>query len=359
MLQSGHINFFNVDKCGIYSFVGKEPKGLGLTETFLKLKEWADDRDFENTNPWDRKSDRNKTPCYSSQIHYDEKTGDFLLVLLKGENDKSGPLYGFVIGPDGKPEKTPIKQAEKKSRKKTIWGRPCYYWVIPEANTVASIKFENSRCDSNMFQEWVSGCIDLRVDLPDIKKISTNTGLVRIQFTDDEENPYKYYYKFDMSLRSLSTTSAPLQEMVSKITHIIRRETVSLNVKNQREGWVKHFGHLVLPYTSHQDGKSRKVELTVEARPTVAEAKEIIEKFGSSGEASGWDDVGFVLEGGTKTVWARSYRHSENISLDDDGNDILDAEYLYKILTHYRARFIAPIIKDNRDSSTDTGTGTA
>lgn len=356
MLQNGHINFFNVDKCGIYNFIGTEAKGLNLEETFTKLKAWAEKRDFETTNPWDKKSDKNKTPCYCSQIYHDKKTGDFLLVLLKGETDKSGPLYGFSIGPDGKPEKKPIKQAEKKTKKKIIWGRPCYYWVIPQANCIASIKFENSRCDSNMFQEWVSGCINLRVDLPEFKKITTTTGLVRIQFADNEENPYKYHYKFDMSLRSLATTSAPLKEMVSKITHIIRRETVSLNVKNERKGWVKHFGQLVLPYTSNEKNKSRKVELTVEARPTVTEAKEIIEKFGSSGEASGWDDVGFVLEGGTKTVWARSYRHSENISLNDEGNDILDADFLYQRLFHYRSRFIAPIMKDISDSLAGTGT---
>lgn len=205
-----------------------------------------------------------------------------------------------------------------------------------------------------MFQDWVRGCINFRVDLPDVKKITTPTGMIRIQFPDEEENPYKYHYQFDLSLRSLSTTSAPLQEMVSKVTHIIRRETVSVNVNNVREGWAKHFGELILPYTSHQDVKTRKVELTVEARPTVAEAKEIIEKFGSIGEAGGWEDVGFVLEGGTKTVWARSYRHSENISLGDEGNDIFDAEFMYKALTSYRSRFISPIQKDIQTSRTGT-----
>jgi hypothetical protein len=355
MLQSGHINFFNVDKCGLYSFTKAAPKGLDLSETFEKLKAWAESRSFETTNPWDPKFDRNKTPCYCRQVHYDEKTGDFLLVLWKGENDKSGPLYGMTIDADGKPEKKPIKQTEKKSKQKVIWGRPCYYWIIPEANCVASIKFENSRCDSAMFQDWVAGSINFRVDLPDLKKVSTQTGLVRIEFPDDYDNPYKYHYQFDLSLRSLSTSSAPLKELASKVTHIIRRETVSLNVTNEREGWVKHFGRLALPYASNPDTKSRKVELTVEARPTIEEVRAIIETYGSISDVGNWEDVGFVLEGGTKTVWARTYRHSENISINDDGNDILDAEVLYSTLKHHRANFIRPVLNDIQSSKTGTG----
>lgn len=119
-------------------------------------------------------------------------------------------------------------------------GRPCYYWVIPKAQCIASIKFENSRCDSNMFQDWVAGSMNFRVELPEYKKVTTDSGLVRLQFSEDESNPYKYYYQFDLSLRTLSTSSAPLQELREKVTHIIRRETVSLNVKDERKGWVKH-----------------------------------------------------------------------------------------------------------------------
>lgn len=213
MLQSGHINFFNVDKCGLYSFAGKNPVALTLSDTFKRLTEWAEGRSFETTNPWDPKKNRNKTPCYCHKVHYDKKTGDYLLVLWKGENDKHGPLYGMTIAADGKPTSKPIKQADKSRKGKVVWGRPCYYWIIPETECVASIKFENSRCDSNMFQDWVAGSMNFRVDLPEYKKVTTDTGLVRLQFTEDENHPYKYYYQFDLSLRTLSTSSAPLKEL--------------------------------------------------------------------------------------------------------------------------------------------------
>lgn len=354
MLQSGHINFFNVDKCGLYSFAGKNPVALTLPDTFKKLTDWAEGRTFETTNPWDPKKNKNKTPCYCHKVHFDKVTGDYLLVLWKGENDKHGPLYGMTIAADGKPESKPIKQADKPKKGKVVWGRPCYYWVIPETQCIASIKFENSRCDSNMFQDWVAGSMNFRVDLPEYKKVTTDTGLVRLQFSEDENHPYKYYYQFDLSLRTLSTSSAPLKELEKKVTHIIRKETVSLNVKDERKGWVKTFGEIVLPYASNKDSKSRKVELTVEARPTVEEIKDIIERFGSTSDNADGDDVGFVLDNG-RTVWAKQYRHSETFSIDDDGNDILDAEHLYATLSANRSRYLAPILKDIRAKKTGTG----
>lgn len=353
MIQNGHINFFNVDKCGLYSFTGKAPKALDLPQTFQRLTDWAMARSFEATNPWDSKKNRNKTPCYCHNVYFDEVSGDYLLVLWKGENDKHGPLYGMAIAPDGKPESKPIKQADNKEKGKVVWGRPCYYWIIPEVNTIASIKFENSRCDSNMFQDWVSGSINFRVELPEYKKVTTETGLVRLQFPDDDNNPYKYHYQFDLSLRTLSTSSAPLQELERRVTHIVRKETVSLNVKDERTGWVKTFGEIILPYVSNKDSKSRKVELTVEAKPTVEEIRDIIETYGSTSDTSDDDDVGFLLDNG-KTVWAKQYRHSENISVNDDGNDILDAKHLYTAISANRDRYLAPIIKDLGTAKTGT-----
>jgi len=121
MLQSGYMNFFNVDKCGLYRIFGQEPKGLTLAETFEKLSQWKDGRNFEATNPWDPRRNRNKTPCYWHEVHADQNNGDYLLVLWKGDSDRHGPLFGITVNPDGTIEKA-IKQTETNSNKPMIWG---------------------------------------------------------------------------------------------------------------------------------------------------------------------------------------------------------------------------------------------
>lgn len=246
MLQSGYINFFNINKCGLYRLFGPAPNGLELTETFTKLMEWSSERNFSATNPWDPKKHRNKTACYCHKIHKDPSTGDFLLILWKGESDKHGPLYGITVNADGTTEKA-IKQTQSNAKKEMIWGRPCYYWIIPEIGCVASIKFPNSRCDSAMFQDWVTGCINYRVSLPEYKKYETEKGLVRVHFPDDEDNPFKYSFQFDLTIKTLSTASAKMTELAEKVTHIIRRETVSIKNVDKRRGWANISNALKYP----------------------------------------------------------------------------------------------------------------
>lgn len=382
MLQSGFLNFFTVNKCGLYRIAKEDAQGLDLAETLGHLKTWIDGRNFDATNPWAARAQRNKDACYAHKIHFDPATGDYLLILWKGESDKQGPLYGISLNPDGTADKA-IKQTQMNVNKPTIWGRPCYYWVIPEINTVASIKFENSRCDSKMFQEWIAGCINLKVPLPQYKKVETETGLIRIQFPekekiaktiplelDDENTPedqvesgtdpseqnhkYKMIFSFDMTLKTISTSSARLADLAQRVTHIIKRESVSIKSTDKRQGWHRLFKRFDVPFVSAQDQSVRQVELRVTAKPTIEEIKDIIENHAAEHTPGGWDDTGFITDKSGRTIWAGSFRVTENISVEDNGEAIISAERLYKKISENRSRYLAPIIRDESQKKTGT-----
>ncbi|MBB1615890.1 hypothetical protein A9978_25895 [Pseudomonas sp. UMC65] len=342
MLQSGYINFFSVNKCGLYRHFSESPNGLDLAETFTKLKSWKEDRNFEATNPWDASKKKNKTHCYCHAIHHDTSNGDFFLVLWKGDSDRHGPLYGITINPDGSIEQV-VEQTKTKGNKQMIWGRPCYYWVIPELNIVASIKFDNSRTDSAMFQDWVSGCMNFRVPLPEYVATTTEKGFTRFEIADDK---FKYYFQFDVSMKSLSTSSAEMQNLARKVTQIVRRETVSIKEVNKRKGFAKIFKNFEVPYISAEDNSIRQVELRVEAKPTVEELEHIIETYAADHDTKSWEDVGFVLDKSNSIVWASKYRLTDHISLDDNNQPIFNADEIYARVKENRDRYLGPIRKD-------------
>jgi len=344
MLQSGYINFFNVNKCGIYRNFGPEPKGLELIDTFSRIKAWKDSRNFEATNPWDPKVNRNKTACYCHEVYKAPDSDDFLLVLWKSDADSSAPLYGIEVNPDGSVGKT-ISQAKAKGNKKMVWGRPCYYWIVPELQLVASIKFENSRTDSAMFQDWVKGCVDLRLPLPEFKKTTTEKGFTRIEL-QDEEDKFRYHFNFDLTLKSISTASAELQDLARRVTHIVRRETVSIRTVDKRQGFARLFKRFEVPYISAEDDASRKVEIKIEAKPTVAELKEIIENYAESHESEKWENVGFVIDNTSRVVWASKFRLTDKITAEDNNKPIFNAEKLYATILHNRDRYLDPIRKE-------------
>ncbi|MEX3775413.1 hypothetical protein [Pseudomonas sp. MYb118] len=346
MLQSGYINFFNANKCGLYRHFSETPKGLDLAETFSKLQSWKGGRNFEATNPWDAGRNKNKTACYCHAVHHDKDNGDYLLVLWKGDSDRHGPLYGITVNADGSIEQA-VEQTKTKTNKQMIWGRPCYYWVIPELNIVASIKFDNSRTDSSMFQDWVRGCIDFRVDLPEYKTSSTDHGFKRYEMIGEDEDKFKYYFQFDLSMKSLSTSSAEMQNLARRVTQIVRRETVSIKEVDKRKGFASYFKKFTVPFASAEDNSSRKIELRIEAQPTTKEIESIIETHATNHDANVWEDVGFILDNKpTKIVWASKYRLTEHISIEDNGKPVFSAPDIYATIKSSRDRYLAPLKKD-------------
>ncbi|MBX5597560.1 hypothetical protein ISE12_22530 [Pseudomonas aeruginosa] len=263
-------------------------------------------------------------------------------MLWKGDSDRNGPLYGITVNPDGSIEQV-VEQTKTKGNKQMIWGRPCYYWVIPELNMVASIKFDNSRTDSAMFQDWISGCINFRVPLPEYIVSSTEKGFTRFEIKDDK---FKYYFQFDVSMKSLSTSSAEMQELARKVTQIVRRETVSIKEVNKRQGFARIFKNFEVPYISAEDNSTRQVELRIEAKPTVEELEHIIETYAADHDTKSWEDVGFVLDKPTSIVWASRYRLTDHISIEDNGQPVFKADEIYAKVKENRDRYLAPIRKD-------------
>jgi hypothetical protein len=342
MLNIGNMNFFKVNRCGLYRMRDKTPHGIELVETFDSLAKWAKNRPMSTTLPWGADSLSSRSKCYLRDIYKDFATGDFLVVLWKSDAQGSGGIWGAEE--DAEIGSGDVVQYTDQHRgKKVIWGRPCYYWIIPSLNSVVSIKFDHSLCDSHLFQDFVAGCINNRIDHPGRVKETTERGAVRISHSDGD-NHYRYAYKFEVSLRSLDTTSVELQKFANTVTHIIRRETIQVRANDERADWVKRFNDIVPFVSSKPKSKQRQIEIKVEAKPTAKEIKEIIETYAKeSRKSGGWDNVGFYGDSGL--TWVDKYRLKDEIMLSESPNGVLPAAFLLGELLKKRDRYLAPLIK--------------
>ena len=348
MAEIGHMNFFKVNKCGLYRHNQIKPKGCELEETFDLIQNWSKDRAMSDTMPWDVQS-TNKSKCYCRGIYKDPSTKDFLLILWKSDTDSKGSLWGAEEdSANGSGEI--VKYTNEYKGKKVIWGRPCYYWVIPSLNTVVSVKFDHSVCDSLLFQDYVISCITNRIDHPNRTKERTEGGHIRISYKDEIA---RYSYKFDVSLRSLNTSNAKLSDLAKNITHIIKRETININYKDQRADWLKKFSTLLPFVSSYPKSTKRQIEIRAEAKPTVAELKQIIETYAKQDQKkNGWDNVGFETEKGI--AWVDKYRLKDEITISNKSPGVFNAEVLLKKILEQRENYIRLIkrsIKDEKEST--------
>jgi hypothetical protein len=341
VLHDGHLNFFNVNFCGLYKVRDENAKGCELTETFDLIKTWVESRSgYLSTTPWDPESRPNKSKCYCREI-YKSSEGDFFIVLWKSETDGAGSIYG--IPENEKPgEGDIIEQGSKVGGKNIIWGKPCYYWAVPSLNLVISIKFEFSTCDTQLFQDYVKAAITNRVKHPKKTKSLTRCGQTRLAF---EENPSSLYsYRFDVNLLAPETSSAEIQELAKKVKGIVRREHIIVDATDERAQWLKKFDNL--PFIeARPKTRKRKVEIYAEGKPTPEQIRKIIEDYAQeSRNSSEWDRVGFKTEDDT-TTWVDKYRLKHRIAILGIPASQIGAETIYQKIASERDKILAPIRK--------------
>lgn len=340
MIVTGHMNFFEVNECGLYKVGSNKAHGIEMAETFQLIANWVADKPMAGTLPWEGTKRADGAKCYCHDLYKSEETGDFLFVLWKSTSDSNGTVLGAREDMAAGAGKV-IEYTNAYKGKPVIWGRPCYYWIIPSLNTVVSIKFEHSICDSNLFQDWISACISNHVKHPNKLKTETGNGYARLQFTDGTL-PGNFRYCFSMALRSLNTAHSKLTELAASVTHIVKRETIQLAVKDDRAAWVKFFSDVTW-VKAKAKSQRRQIEIRAEARPTAAELKEIIVQFAREDrQRNEWDNVGFETET-NGTVWVDRYRmkNSVNFNLKDEVISALD---LFERLNANRAAYLYDII---------------
>jgi hypothetical protein len=347
MIIPAHLNFFSIDECGLYKQGDKTPKALGVEETFELIYEWVKGKPMEDTIPWDPKESKSGlAKCYCHDFYKCEESGEYVFVLWKSDSDGAGSIWGAQASAQTGSSNVVEYTSNFRGAKKMIWGRPCYYWVIPKLNTIVSIKLDHSVCDSNLFMEWVAKCITNRVSHENKVRSQTETGQVRFEFKGEGElSSQRYSYRFDVRLRSVNTGNAQLSELASRVTHIIRRDTIQLNVgHDDRPAWVKIFDNISY-VPAKPKAKTRQIEIRAEAKPSAKEIKEIIEKFArEERKRTDWNNVGFVTDKGD--VWVDKYRLHETIHFNKESSTVFPATDIHARLSEVKDRVLAGLMAE-------------
>ena len=346
MIIQAHLNFFNIEECGLYKHGSSASKGLNADETFDLIYRWVQGKSMEDTIPWDPTSTKSgAAKCYCHDFYKDEDKDEYLFVLWKSDSDSAGTIWGAQAAAQTGSSSV-VEYTDDYKGKKVIWGRPCYYWVIPKLKTIVSIKLDHSVCDSTLFQEWVTKCITNKVSHPNKKKSSTETGQTRFEFQHGSDLA-RYAYRFDVKLRSVNTGSAQLQELAGRVTHIIRRDTIKLDSgKDERPSWIRIFDKIPL-LPPKPRSRTRQIEVRAEAKPSATEIKQIIEKFAvEERKRTDWNNVGFATDKGD--VWVDRYRLHETLNFNKEASTIFPAADMHARLTTNRDQLLSGIIRDER-----------
>lgn len=352
MAVNGHASYFEVPECGLYRRNGSKPDGYDLSETFDAILQWTGGKSsWTSTLPWAKDTNSNTPSAYCYDLVKDEPTGDFFMVMWKSDEDANGKLYAAPID---KSRGAPAA-VEQGGSKGTVLGRPCYYWIIPQYNSVVSLKFDHSMTDSSLFMKFVRACINNHIGHDRKRKtVDEENGSVKIYFEDDQGRHLNY--RFRKKLYMPSSNTLEIRAMANKITHVVKRQTISVERKDHRSEWVKMFDEMFSDVSVKKGKKNREIEVLIEASPTETEIASIFRQYSKDDrDPRQWDNTGFILEGKmNQPVWATKYRLTESLSIPKSPGVTLSANDLKQHLLGERQRHLLILKRGLKDQNTSS-----
>ncbi|MDU6388619.1 MAG: hypothetical protein E6562_08515 [Pantoea sp.] len=365
-MDNGSITFFDITACGFYR-LKHDPKKLDhkygtIDDVINDLSLWLNGKNFEHTLPWNKADQPLKTRIYCRGLCRDTVTNDTVIVLYREVGNGNG-IHGIKIGSKvGEDIKGTVKAGSEHGVDKVIWGEPCYYWIIPEINKIAAIKFPHSFTDVTLFSQYFIQHVNNNSRLGERTKSKRTFEAAKSpgRMVDVYSTYFKYVegsnkincvFKFILDETKLKAVESNLERLRHKITHTLIKDSTVVNQQDTRQPVIRLTSVALasLVGDTARDkimgappvlSQPRKIEVKIDGAPSPEEIRTI---FSMRGDEADWD-VGFLLADSTNPVWLSSYVARTKLPLhDSDGNEHYSASFLLSEINKVRDDLISEV----------------
>ncbi|MFU9138016.1 hypothetical protein [Erwinia tasmaniensis] len=363
-MDNGSITYFDITACGFYRLKHKsnelDYKFGDLIGVLDDLESWLADKSFEQTLAWNKEEQPLRTRVYSRGLARDENTKDAVIVLYREVGNGNG-IHGIKV--DSKvsgDSKGTVKAGREHGDDKIIWGEPCYYWLIPELNKIASIRFPHSFADTYLFGQYfiqhVNNNSKLGVRTKSKRTVETIPGrafdIYNTRFQIQEgKSEINCVFKFILEETKLKAAEENFEKLRHKITHTMIKDTTIVHQQDTRQPLLKLTSNFLgsLVGESKRDEligqppvlkQPRKIEVKIDGAPSSEELRNL---FSMRDKESDWD-VGFLMADRDNPIWLSSYVARTKLPLhDSDGSEHYSASFLLDEINKVREDLISEV----------------
>lgn len=363
-MDNGSITYFDITACGFYRLKHKSEeldyKFGDLMGVIDDLESWLHGKSFEQTLAWNKDEQPLRKRVYSRGLARDKDTKDVVIVLYREVGNGNG-IHGIKV--DSKvsgDSKGTVKAGREHGEDKIIWGEPCYYWIIPELNKIASIRFPHSFADTYLFGQYFIQHVNNNSKLGTRTKSkrtyesvpgrSVDVYNTRFQYKDGK-NEVNCVFKFILEETKLKAAEENFERLRHKITHTLIKDSTVVNQQDTRQPLLKLTSKALASLVGENKrddliGKPpilkqpRRIEVKIDGAPSSEELKNL---FSMRGDESDWD-VGFLMSDRANPVWLSSYVARTKLPLhDSDGSEHYSASFLLNEINKVRDDLISEV----------------
>lgn len=342
-MQDARVTFYTAAKCGFYKRGEKEPSFGGLADTFQQLANWSNGLALSLTKLTDPAPDADTMPVYVLEMR--PCGNDWILACWNEVPSADGNITSVSKDSIVGAPQVHLNEVVENS----IPGYATYFWVIPDKNVVASIKFSDFTTGLKAMSAYANDFLALE-------------STYAIDAVDAEGKPYIAGYtdkadkiataakpKFQLVTFNKKGRRAYLLENHAKIKRVLRVGRVTLENVVDRTTFQSLVRFIRGDLNRNSDVEvgvhSARVEL--QYTPTEEELKAMIEADDADDDGSRWEDLGFELNGEGSTIWLNRSRASDTFALNVElgGSGVVKTEMLAQAL-HAQRDQILQLLED-------------
>ncbi|WP_298016626.1 hypothetical protein [uncultured Castellaniella sp.] len=291
------ITFYDVSQCGFYKWGAKTPVLGGLVQALQELKDWSDGKAIPLTKLKQSRRDDDVMPVYLRGV---DRLGDDWTVATwnevpAGEGGVASISERSIVG--GK-QQVFANEFEKNS----IPGFATYFWFVPSANVVATLRMEGSVAAKEPMRGYVEAFIETRSSFV----VEDADGTI-VGYRDPacaESKPLKLYPKFRLSPYVKPGALARIRAARDQIVKVIRVGHLELTNPVDAAAFGGVLAFFRGANRKRQITRDRQLRVELELTPTERELEKMIKEELGAKRRSSWEDLGFALKGETsKVLW--------------------------------------------------------
>lgn len=334
MIEEAAINFYRVNRCGYYQHGEFSPEFSGLSDALAELITWvkAGDKTLGETCTYSIEEGEEGLHTYCFDIAKFDNADEYLITTWN-ENPSSQGNFASVdatakVG-EANVELTEIPEQH-------IPGFATYFWLIPDRNILATIRFHQRvnghqnfcRYMKEFMAKWTSYVVTAEDE-------DADHFIVGYRENTAEESQH-LNPMFKSQLLKKPGKIDYLRGNLNQITTIHRK-----NLLNPQSNVDASLMSRMLMKIGLQDPPSMdhsvKVKYEFHHTPDEAEFDSIVSEWDDDHDSK-WDDVGFVLKGDSTLHWLSHSLAKKEVELDIDREnaEIISTESLIQAIQEKR-----------------------
>lgn len=331
-----NIKFFKQSKIGYFSRK-KEVGSINKFPTvFNELNNWARSiGDIQNTSTYERNPDDDLYGTYFCD-YANSLNGDALLVLWNEIPNDDGTMLGLPLTATA----GNVNILQTDFDKPAIPGMPSYFWIIPEIDCIAVIKFKNSTYGRDNFERYVFNYLSKFTAHQVCNDEGEITGFsVNGADSDGSDSRRAIFKMLPVKNQNVETT---LLNRFDEIRRVIKKTVLRINVQDDRNMIVRFFDGLINNPPAYTENRQ-----TIESYPVSfsrEQVEEIINNFHNTilnQPNSPLSDISFQMTDNQILSLSGSILSVDHdLEINVRNNSIVSADEMLRAMSRYRQAII-------------------